>query len=116
MTSLLEDGGVDWDEVLEGGDACALWICWRQAGAVFELGGARLWSVFGPLRPAPLGLPLPLVVVVGASGSDMLGDVVLGGVERARLETVPVDDPGEERNGGEDDEVVGIHEKRNEII
>lgn len=75
-----------------------------------------MWSVFGPLRPAPLGLPLPLVVVVGASGSDMLGDVVLGGVERARLETVPVDDPGEERNGGEDDEVVGIHEKRNEII
>jgi len=86
-----------------------LCICWGEAGAGgFELGGARLWSVVGLLTTLPL--LLPLLVVVGASTSGMLGEVLLGGVESARLDTVPVDDPGDESGGGDDEDVVGIHD------
>ena len=65
-----------------------------------------------------LVLQLPLVVVVvgvvivvGASVRGMLGDAQLEveGVENAKLDTVPVDDPGDESSGGDEEDVVGIH-------
>lgn len=112
LTSLFDVGAVDRDEEEEPEDwgGYMLCICWRRAGGGgFELGGARLWSVAGPLKTLalPLPLPLPLVVVVCASASGMLGEVLLEGVESAWLDVVQDDDPGD---GGDDKAVVGIHD------
>jgi hypothetical protein len=93
------------EEEPEDGDEKVLYICWSRAGGGgFELGGARLWSVV--LRT--LGVVVPLGVVVCASTSGMLGDVLPGGVESAWLDAVPVED-GDDNGGGEDG-VIGIHD------
>jgi hypothetical protein len=63
-----------------------------------------LWSVAGPVK-----LSTPVLAVVCASSIGMLGDVPPEGVESARLDAVPVDDPGDE-SGGDDKEVVGMHD------
>ena len=110
LTSLLGIEGADGveEEEPEDEEEYELCICRRRAGGDgggFELGGARLWSVAGPVTPLPV--LQPLLVVVCASASGMLGDMLLGGVESARLDAVRVDDPDPNEEDGED--VVGIH-------
>ena len=110
---------MDKDEAVEvkDGDGYVLCIWWGRAGGGFVLGGARLWSVAGPLKAVvvPLDPLLPLLSVVGCafkSTGDTLGDLLRDGVEGAWLDAVPVEDPGDDNDGGGgDDEVaVGIHD------
>ena len=119
MTSLLDVWGVDWavEEEDEDGDEYALCIWWRRAGGGgFELGGARLWSVADPLTTTPaVGVPVLVVVECAfTSSGDMLGELLLDGVESAWLDAVLVEDPGDDNSGGRGDGevVVGIHDER----